>query len=580
MRIVITGAGIVSAIGLNKKQTLISLQQELTGIVQRSPFFPAGGNIPVGAVQADNAQLKQQLCIPQEQLVSRTSLLGIHAAEEALRDAHLTNREYGKVSFLNGTTVGGMDLTEHYYAHWQQGIHTDTALLHDAGASTDAIAAYFGGFAYHTTLSTACSSALNAIIAGADMLLSGKAEYVLAGGTESLTRFHFEGFRSLMITDDKPCRPFCATRTGLNLGEGAAYVVLETEESALRRGIQPLAWLSGYGNTCDAYHQTASSENGEGAYLAMRQALETADIAPADIDYINAHGTGTPNNDASETTAFRRLFGANVPPFSSTKAFTGHTTSASGSIETVICLLALHSGFIPANLNWQHAIPDGIIPVVHSVQQPLRHILCNAFGFGGNCTSVVLSSEAGKELPCPSGNISWSIIGEVTVTDETEAKQWLTPMECRRLTPAMKKTLAAACKALHEAGIAKPDAVITGTSLGCIRNSRRLLDALCLTRGEVSPTLFMQSTHNTVSSLIAIRLHAHGYNCTYSQGERSFNDAMQDAVTQIIAGKVENALVIGFDETDETWSKLLRSLGKDMNEVVRACIITNNKSKP
>ena len=157
-----------------------------------------------------------------------------------------------------------------------------------------------------------------------------------------------------------------------------------------RRGVTSLAVLSGFGNACDAFHQTASSEDGEGAFLAMGKALKMAGLKPEDIDYVNAHGTGTPNNDASESAALRRIFGDAMPPVSSTKAFTGHTTSASGSIEAVFCLLALQEGFIPANLNWAEPDPACITPAAGGPAR-LRHILCNAFGFGGNDSSLILS---------------------------------------------------------------------------------------------------------------------------------------------------------------------------------------------
>ena len=200
-----------------------------------------------------------------------------------------------------------------------------------------------------------------------------------------------------MILDEAPCRPFDVTRAGLNLGEGAAFLILESETSMKRRGAQSLGVLSGFGNACDAFHQTASSENGEGAFLAMQKALAMAGLRPQDIGYVNAHGTGTPNNDASESAALRRIFGDSLPPVSSTKAFTGHTTSASGSIEAVFCLLALREGFIPPQLNWKEADPACITPYpgascpAPTGHLPLKHILCNAFGFGGNDSSILLS---------------------------------------------------------------------------------------------------------------------------------------------------------------------------------------------
>ena len=288
-----------------------------------------------------------------------------------------------------------MDRSECFYPDFlANDSRNEYIAMHDCGASTELIADHFGRFGFVATPSTACSSALNALVLGANLIRNGLFDIVVAGGSECLTKFHLNGFNALMILDREPCRPFDATRAGLNLGEGAAYVVLERASSARSRGVGARAVLDGCAHCCDAFHQTASSPDGEGAFLALRGALEDAGLRPEQIDYVNAHGTGTPNNDASESAALLRLFGDRVPPVSSTKSFTGHTTSASGAIETVICLLALQHQFLPVNLNWSTPMPDGIRPVVES--RPLRaidHVLCNSFGFGGNDSSLVLSKH-------------------------------------------------------------------------------------------------------------------------------------------------------------------------------------------
>jgi 3-oxoacyl-[acyl-carrier-protein] synthase-1 len=374
----ITGAGVVSAIGCGQGETLDALRRGLSGIGPVRYLRTSETLFPVGEVKLSNAELAALSGASPD--LSRTSLMGILALREALEEAGLSSLE--GIPLVSGTTVGGMDLTEQTFPAYSP--------LHDCGASTDAIAAHFGGAPWATTLSTACSSAANAVIFGANLIRSGQAEMVAVGGSESLSDFHLHGFGSLMILDTAPCRPFDATRAGLNLGEGAAFLILESGESLRRRGVKPLARLAGFGNACDAFHQTASSENGEGAFLAMQKALRMAGLRPEDIDYVNAHGTGTPNNDASESAALRRIFGEIIPPVSSTKAFTGHTTSASGTIEAVFCLLALQQGFIPANLNWQEPDPSCIVPSAGGAAS-LQHILCNAFGFGGNDSSLLFS---------------------------------------------------------------------------------------------------------------------------------------------------------------------------------------------
>ena len=378
--LVITGAGVVSAIGVGKAANLESLLHPRSGVAPIRYLGTELKDFPVGEVKLSNEELSALCGAPAEW--PRTTLLSICALQEALKEAGLADGS--GMRLIGGTTVGGMDVTEKIFPKYSPN--------HGCGASTDLAALFIGGFEDATTLSTACSSAANAFMFGANLLRTGQYERVVVGGSESLSNYHLNGFNSLMILDREPCRPFDATRAGLNLGEGAAYLVLETLESARKRGAKPLARLSGFGNACDAFHQTASSENGEGAFLAMQKALKMAGLQPSQIDYINAHGTGTPNNDASESAALRRIFDGKVPPVSSTKAFTGHTTSASGSIEAVFCLLALQQGFIPPQLNYSTPDPACVMPCTSALQKPLKHILSNAFGFGGNDSSFILSA--------------------------------------------------------------------------------------------------------------------------------------------------------------------------------------------
>ena len=368
--IYITGAGIVSAIGVGKESTLDSLVAGMSGIRRMKYLSSCHQDIPVGEVQLSNAEMASMLGIADDPAFTRTALLG---------------------------RVGGMDRRELFHDQ-EKDCNLAHAIIatHNCGTSTELIASQFGDFALLSTISTACSSATNAIIAGADMLRCGLAETVVVGGAESLSKFHLNGFNTLMILDRRPCRPFDADRAGLNLGEGAAYLVMETAASVSRRGVRPLCSLHGYGNACDAFHQTASSPNGEGAFLAMTEALQMAGLEPADIQYVNAHGTGTPNNDLSESVALQRVFGGEIPPVSSTKSFTGHTTSASGSVEAVICILAMNRQFLPPNLNWETPMEGGIIPVTGSHSSvELRHVMSNAFGFGGNDSSIILSRYEG-----------------------------------------------------------------------------------------------------------------------------------------------------------------------------------------
>lgn len=394
-RICITGAGIISALGIGIKETLSSLLDEKSGIEPISILDTEHRHFPVGEVRRSNRQLAAIAGVkaPANQL--RTVLLGIIAAKEAISTARLTQSDITRAAFIGGTTVGGMDKTEQDFKEAFESKSENSSNLHlkynDCGSSTDLIAHSIGDFRMKTTSSTACSSAANAIIFGSRLIKSGIVDIAVVGGSEALTRFHLNGFNSLMIISHEQCRPFDQGRTGINLGEGSAFLVIESLESARRRGASILGEISGYANACDAFHQTATSDDGEGPCLAMRKAIEMAGLTPKHIDYINAHGTGTSNNDESEFIAMERIWGDNIPPFSSTKAFTGHTTSASGAIESVISLLAITNDFLPANLGWRTPIKEHARPVTKTTPATLHHVVNNSFGFGGNDSSLIIS---------------------------------------------------------------------------------------------------------------------------------------------------------------------------------------------
>lgn len=389
----ITGAGIVSALGQGLSATARALAAGTSGLGPIRHLQTVHREFPVGEVQLSDAEMAERLGVDAGTPVTRCLLLGQTALGEALRTAHIEPHALGDAAFISGSTVGGMDRSELFYPDFLNSDRRNAYIaLHDVGATTGRIADHYGRFGYTASLSTACSSAANAIIHGLRLIRSGQWDIVVAGGAESLTKFHLNGFNTLLILDHAPCRPFCATRAGLNLGEGATYLVLESAASARRRGAKPLAILSGGGNACDAFHQTATSPDAEGPRRAMSAALADAGIRPDDIGYVNAHGTGTPDNDRSEASALRQVFGDSLPPYSSTKSATGHTTSASGAIEAAICLLALREGLLPANLNWRCPIEGMPAPVTQPRRAPaLRHVLCNSFGFGGNDSALVLS---------------------------------------------------------------------------------------------------------------------------------------------------------------------------------------------
>jgi 3-oxoacyl-[acyl-carrier-protein] synthase-1 len=391
----IAGAGLISAIGLGKAGCLEALTHGRAGIGDMRRLDSIyKGQLPVAEVPYDNRELAAMTGLSPD--ISRTALLSAIAAREALEDAGLASdfRQW-RTGFISANSVGGMDKTETFYpaflADPRRGRLRDI-VHHECGSVTDIVADYLGIRHFTSTISTACSSSANAILFGARMIRHNLLDVVIAGGTDALAKFTLNGFHTLMILDSVACKPFDENRRGLNLGEGAGYLVLVSERVAAQ-GHAPYARLSGYANTCDAFHQTASSPEGTGSLLAMRGALTKGGLQPTDISYINLHGTGTQNNDIAEGKAIQSLFAPHYPPMSSTKSFTGHTLGACGGIEAVFSVLSLSEGIIYPNLRLETPMKD--LPFVPETtlrqNEDIRHVLSNSFGFGGNCTSLVFS---------------------------------------------------------------------------------------------------------------------------------------------------------------------------------------------
>lgn len=390
-RVYITGLGMISAIGNNVPESFLSLSQSKTGIGKINHLTTRyKDEFLAGEIKLSNTDLAD-LVKDNNPALNRNSYIAMLAAKEAVINSGIDTNDGLRTGVISSTTVAGMGKTELYYKEmFEKDDHLNVLDTHDCGDSTERIADYLGNVDYVTTISTACSSAANAIMLGCRMIKHGQLDRVVVGGVDALSKFTFNGFNTLMILDREWCKPFDENRKGLNLGEGAAFVVIEGENALNLRKGKALAEVVGYANTNDAYHQTASSPEGYGATLAIQQALTMSGLTPPQIDYINMHGTGTPNNDLSESFATKAVFGSQVPKFSSTKAFTGHTLAAAASIEAVISVLSLQNSMIFPNLNFTTAIAEtGLIPETTLVNTPLNTILSNSFGFGGNCSSLI-----------------------------------------------------------------------------------------------------------------------------------------------------------------------------------------------
>ena len=395
-RVVVSGIGIVSPYGAGAK----SLWTGLSG--------GACAIRPVTAIETEGLRSRVAAEVPPDILDglgasrrrSRADRLALAAAGEALADAGLEGRDRREAALVVGAVGGGMYEAEEWF--WEEVRSGRPSPRHRAlysllpRAHADVIAFRFGLSGPRETLVMACASGAASIALGADLIREGAVGAALVGGVDALTRICFMGFNALKLLDPEPCRPFDRDRRGMSIGEAAAFLVLEDAERCTVRGRRAYAEFAGAGMTTDAYHVTAPHPEGDGMIRAMASALDSARMAPGDIGYVNAHGTGTPQNDRIEALALARVFGEGRVLVSSSKSLVGHTMAAAGSVEAVATILALQNGLIPptANLaNVDPAIPFDCVPCV-ARPADIEAALSNSFGFGGQNVSLIFRRSA------------------------------------------------------------------------------------------------------------------------------------------------------------------------------------------
>jgi 3-oxoacyl-[acyl-carrier-protein] synthase II len=401
-RVVITGIGAVSALGVGVDALADGLRAGRCGIGRLS-LFDAGGYRASCAAEVRAALSMPWLARASARHLSRSDGFALMAAREALLQAGMADAPPARETFgvVVGATTGGMFGSEEVLRRSLlpgKRLRGAALLAQPVSSTTDWLANVFGCGGPRLTLSTACSSSANALGIAADWVRGGHAAAVLCGGTDALCRMTFSGFNALQALDRVPCRPFDRNRAGLTLGEGAAMLVFEDRERARARGATVLAEFLGYGVSADAYHITHPRPDGAGMVLAMQRALQESGACAEEIDYVNAHGTATPLNDLLETRALKTLLGARAyhVPVSSTKSMVGHCLGAAGAVEAVACVLALRAGFVPPTANLQYADPECDLDYVPRCGrlQALRTVLSNSYGFGGNNTSLLLRAAA------------------------------------------------------------------------------------------------------------------------------------------------------------------------------------------
>ncbi len=407
--IAVTGIGMITTQGLTRSASWAGIR---SGVETLRPWEPRGAGIPASLATVRVAQCPPPPCpknIPLHlwRLLARTQQLACLCADEALRSAALPekfSRQDAPAGCFLATSVCGMDQSEQYYAVYRRDrdrappAHMRRLQPHETLALL-ARRHHLAGPCY-LNLTTCVGSAM-AIGAACDAIHSGKIDLALAGGTEALCRLILTGFHSLRLLAADGCRPFDRNRPGITVGEGAAILVLESLEHAYRRGARPIGFIRGFAATCDAHHITKPDPGGVYAAAAITGALAAARLAPDQIDYVNAHGTGTRDNDAVEARVLQQVFRTATrppPPVSSTKRLTGHTFAAAGAIEAAICLLALADGLLPPNSGLRDPDPACDLPLVRRpTAQAIETALSCNFAFGGNNTALVFSKT--REAP-------------------------------------------------------------------------------------------------------------------------------------------------------------------------------------
>nr|WP_319395703.1 beta-ketoacyl-[acyl-carrier-protein] synthase family protein [uncultured Desulfobacter sp.] len=555
----IAAMGIISALGTGAENTCQALKQGKSGLVSVDFFqlnradFPKVGMVP-GIIR---------------DTLPRTHELARIAAGQIMDQCGLVPD-----AVVLGATTGGMLTCESLL----KAKETDPNLFryHGLGTVAEDIADLVGCTGPAITVSTACSSGNAALTIALEMIRSGQARTVLAGGADALCRMTCFGFQSLQVVDPAGARPFDEKRAGMSVAEGAGMLLLVAQ-----RPDHPIAELSGGGLSCDAYHASAPHPEGNGAYKAMSKAMDDAGVSPDQIDYISLHGTGTEANDKAEAMAVNRLFNANKPAASSVKGATGHPMAAAGAIEAVISAIAVSKGIIPGNTGFSSPDPElDFIPAANPIHHPVRRVLSNTFGFGGNNAAIVISeSDAQSPLTCagdvkgckknrmgPMSILGYACLTGAGTTAETLnafnkgeslagmiADKTLTDLlslkKVRRMKRFSRLMLALAVLARHDtpSGIT-PAAIIGGTGWGSLSETWDFLARLFKgNEKSSSPIDFVGSVHNAALGHVAMELGAKGANITTTGGDSSFEQALWTAA---ILGRKDNTpmMVMGGDE--------------------------------
>ncbi|HEY6972423.1 MAG TPA: beta-ketoacyl-[acyl-carrier-protein] synthase family protein [Candidatus Angelobacter sp.] len=402
-RVVITGIGMVTSVGPGREEVWNALLAGRCGVGPVRSFDTSKYSVHLGA-EIHDFKPEEYVRNLDVNSIGRSSQLAIAAARLALADAalDLTMVDLECAGVCAGTTSGEPHFIERFDDHYVQGelfrVGREFITQYPCHVVPGHVARELGFAGETMMIPTACAAGNYAIAHASDLLRAGKASIMLAGGADSFSRITYTGFARLGAIAPEVCQPFDRNRKGMVPGEGAAMLLLELEQNAIARGARIYCEVAGYGLSCDAHHMTAAHPQGEGAARAMQRALEKSGIAAEEVDYISAHGTGTPTNDRLETIAVKKTFGkqAYSIPISSIKSMLGHTMGAASAIEAAVCALAITEGRIPPTVNWKEQDPECDLDYVPNVarQHKVRIAMNNAYAFGGNNSSLIFRAHA------------------------------------------------------------------------------------------------------------------------------------------------------------------------------------------
>ena len=558
--------GIISPVGCSIHDTMNAIRNATPGI-KPLRLFPTGQRPPLPVGEISTLSFIDD--------VPRTHALARIAAEEAMKDAG-----DAPDAVVIGVTTGGMSVTEELL---KTGIlDPDKYKYHSTGSVGEYVARHVECNGPVLTVSTACSSGAVALKIALEMLRSGKAKQVLAGGVDALCRLTYYGFHSLQLVDETGAHPFDRKRRGMSVGEGAAMLLLTAAESPPQNA---LSELLGAGLSCDAYHPAAPHPEGLGALTAMQDALSDARISPADIDYIHLHGTGTVDNDLAEARAIHTLFRDRpIPPLSSQKGAIGHSLAAAGAMGAAVSTLSITNSIIPANTGFHDPDPLlNLIPAVKPVEANVNTVLANSFGFGGNNAVLVLGHpQRRKSSPTPMRTarpVHLAVLGSACFTGAGNAKRTIeclghgegvrgivpSPEILKPLSEKYVRRLKRLCRMVLSLAISAckdnektdtPLAVYFGTGWGGMSETYDFLSKLYASEEQFSsPTDFIGSVHNAAAGHVAIRFQSTGPNVTTTGGDCSFEYALYSA--SLLSHDTDTPLlVIGADEYHDTLSHL------------------------